>query len=83
MSVYRRDFYETKSISFLIKDGELFEQYNEILEKVKNASIQWKISKNQNKINITEKPTQLFTIKKYQDKLLNLFFYQSFDRFCF
>ena len=40
MSVYRRDFDETKSISFLIKDGELFEQYNEILEKVKNDSIQ-------------------------------------------
>ena len=36
MSAYRRDFDETKYMSFLIKDGELLEKYNEIWEKVKN-----------------------------------------------
>ena len=35
-SAYRRDFDETKYISFLIKDDELFEKYSEILEKVEN-----------------------------------------------
>ena len=35
MSVYRRDFNETKYI-VLIKDDELLEKYNEIWEKVKN-----------------------------------------------
>ena len=30
MSAYRRDFDETKYMSFLIKDNELFEKYNEI-----------------------------------------------------
>ena len=37
MSVYRRDFVETKCISSLIKDHELLEKYNEIWEKVKNS----------------------------------------------
>ena len=37
MSAYRRDFDETKYISFLIKDDELLEKYNEIWEKVKNS----------------------------------------------
>ena len=35
MSAYRRDFDETKKISFLIKDDELLEKYNEIWEKFK------------------------------------------------
>ena len=35
MSVYRRDFDETKYMSFLIKD-KLLEKYNEIWEKVEN-----------------------------------------------
>ena len=34
ISVYRREFDETKC--FLIKDDELLEEYNEILEKVRN-----------------------------------------------
>ena len=34
MSAYRRDFNETKYMSFLTKDDELCEKYNEILEKV-------------------------------------------------
>ena len=33
MSAYRKDFDETKYISFLIKDDELLEKYNEIWEK--------------------------------------------------
>ena len=35
MSAYGRDFDETKYMSFLIKDEELLEKYDEILEKVK------------------------------------------------
>ena len=36
MSAYRRDFDGTKHMSFLIKDGELLEKYNEICDKVSN-----------------------------------------------
>ena len=36
VSVYRKDFDETKYMSFLIKDDELLEAYHEIWEKVKN-----------------------------------------------
>ena len=36
MSAYRKEFDESKYISFLIKDDELLEKYNEIWEKVKN-----------------------------------------------
>ena len=32
----RKDFNETKYISFLIKDDESLEKYNEIWEKIKN-----------------------------------------------
>ena len=38
ISGYRKDFDETKCMSFLIKDDELLEKYNEIWEKV-NKSI--------------------------------------------
>ena len=37
MSAYIKDFDETKYLSFLIKDDELLEKYNEIWEKVKNS----------------------------------------------
>ena len=37
MSAYRKDLDETKYLSFLIKDDELLEKYNEIWEKVKNS----------------------------------------------
>ena len=33
MTSYRKDFDETKYISFLIKDDELLEKYKEICEK--------------------------------------------------
>ena len=36
MSAYRKDFDETKYVSFLIKDDDLLEKYNELWEKVKN-----------------------------------------------
>ena len=36
MTAYRKDFDETKHISFLIKGDELLQTYNEIWEKVKN-----------------------------------------------
>ena len=37
MSTYRRDFDETKYMSFLIKNDELLEKCNEIWERVKNS----------------------------------------------
>ena len=37
MSAYRRDFDETKYMTFLIKDNELLEKYNKIWIKVKNS----------------------------------------------
>ena len=37
MNTYSKDFHETKYISFLMKDYELLEKYNEIWEKVKNS----------------------------------------------
>ena len=37
MSTYRKDYDDTKYISFLIKDDELLKKYNEIWEKVKNS----------------------------------------------
>ena len=37
MSAYRKDFDETKYMSFLIKDNELLKNYNRIWKKVKNT----------------------------------------------
>ena len=37
MSAYRRDSDESKYMSFLIKDDELLEKYDEIWEKLKNS----------------------------------------------
>ena len=36
MSAYRKDFDETKYVSFLIKDDKLLKEYNEIWKKIKN-----------------------------------------------
>ena len=36
ISTFRKDFDETKYMSFLIKDDELLDKYNEIWEKVKS-----------------------------------------------
>ena len=51
MTVYRKDFDETKYISFLIKDNELLEKYNEIWKNLvmlskKNLKVIWYIYKN-------------------------------------
>ena len=37
MSAYRRDFDETKYISFFIKDDKLLEKHNETCDKVSNS----------------------------------------------
>ena len=37
MSAYRKGSDETRYVSFLIKDNELLEKYNEIWEEVKNS----------------------------------------------
>ena len=37
ITAYRKDFDETKFMSFLIKDDELLEKYKEIWEKVKDS----------------------------------------------
>ena len=37
MIVYRRDFDETKYISFLVKNDEFLEKCNKFWEKVKNS----------------------------------------------
>ena len=41
MSAYRRDFDETKQMSFLTKDDKLLEKYNEIWGNVKNSIKKW------------------------------------------
>ena len=80
MTAYRRDFDETKYISFLIKDDE---KHNEIWEKVRN-SIKKEFDSEpvynekylRTKINsYKEKATQIFTVIKYQKKTLSVFFY--------
>ena len=37
MSAYRKDFDETKYMSFLIKDDELLKKFKKIWKKVKNT----------------------------------------------
>ena len=37
MSAYGRDLDETKYMSFLVKDNQLLEKYNEIWEKVSTS----------------------------------------------
>ena len=36
MSAYRREFKETKYLSFLVKDDELLEKYSEIRNRLKS-----------------------------------------------
>ena len=84
MCAYRKDFDETKYMSFLIKDDELLEKYNEIWEKVKNIIkkefdsepvytekyLKAKIKSFNGKIN-----SKIFTTIKHQKESLNLFVY--------
>ena len=68
----------------MIKDDELLEKYNEIWEKVKNSIRKEFDSKpvyNEKYLkakikSYNGKSTQIFTIIKYQEKVLNLFVYQ-------
>ena len=68
-------------MSFLIKDDELLEKYNEIWEKVKNIiknefnseSVYNEKCLKANIKSYNVKSTQIFTIIKYQKKVLNLF----------
>ena len=72
-------------MSFLIKDDELLEKYNEIWEKVKNSLkkdfgsevvYNEKYLKAKIKSYNGKSATQIFTIIKYDNKVLSLFFYQ-------
>ena len=83
-SAYRKDFDETKCMSFMIKDDELLEKYNEILGKFKHIIkkefdkesvynekyLKAKIKSYNGKINT------IFHNIKYQRKVLSLFVYQ-------
>ena len=84
MSAYRKDFDETKCMSFMIKDDELLEKYTEILGKFKHVIkkefdkepvynekyLKAKIKSYNGKINT------IFHNTKYQRKVLSLFVYQ-------
>ena len=86
MTAYRRDFDETKYISFLIKDDEKHNEIWEILIViiVNNNSIKKEFDSEpvynekylRTKINsYKEKATQIFTVIKYQKKTVSVFFY--------
>ena len=69
---------------FLIKDDKLLEKYNEIWEKVKSTirkEFDSKPGYNEKCLkakikSYNGKSTQIFTIIKYHEKVLNLFIYQ-------
>ena len=72
-------------MSFLIKDIELLEKCNEIWEKVSNSikknlkNLKIKIRSYEGKVN-----TNIFTVAKYQKKVLNVYLsIINFDRFYF
>ena len=64
MSAYRRDFDETKYISFLIKDDELLEKYNRIWDKVTNS-----MKKGFNSKSVHNKKYLKTKIKSYEGKI--------------
>ena len=67
MSAYIRDFDETKYISFLIKDNELLEKFNEICEKVKSS-----IKKEFDSEPVYNKKISKTEIKSYNGKINTL-----------
>ena len=82
MSAYRKDFDETKYISFLIKDDELLENYNENWEKVKsslrkifdNKPVHYEKYLKAKQNPITEKSTQIFMLINAKRRFsINLF----------
>ena len=69
MSAYRREFDETKYMSFLIKDEELFEKYNKTWEKVKNS-----LKKDFDSEPVYNKKYLKAKIKSYKGKLNTVFY---------
>ena len=67
-SAYRRDFDETKYVSFLKKDDELLKKYNEIWGKVKNS-----IKKEFNSEPVNNEKYLKAKIKSYNGKITTNF----------
>ena len=92
MSTCRRNFDETKYISFLIEDDELLEKFNEIqvqfqnsnkkvfdsepVSNEKNLKAKIKSYTDFHNNEIQISSIQISTIMKYQKKVLRLFSYQ-------
>ena len=81
MSAYRRDFDETKCISFFIKVDELLEKYNTILDKFSNSMKKGFYSKpvyNEKYLKTKIKSYELKISISFSgdERLLNAFFYQ-------
>ena len=69
MSAYRREFDETKYMSFLMNDEELFEKYNKTWEKVKNS-----LKKDFDSEPVYNKKYLKAKIKSYKGKLNTVFY---------
>ena len=84
MSAYRRDFDETKHMSFLIKNNKLLKKYTEICEKVKSnlkKEFDSELVYNEKYVKakikfLNGKISTNFSKIVYQKKILNLFFDQ-------
>ena len=68
MSAFRKDFDETKYVSFLIKDHKLLEKYNEIWERVGNI-----MKKECNSEPVYNKKYLKAQMKSYNGKTINNF----------
>ena len=83
MCAYRKDFDETKYISFLIKNVELLEKYNEIWETVRNSIKKEFDSEHVHNEKYLKVKTKSYNGKidtsfhnnKYQKKVLRVFVY--------
>ena len=69
MSAYRREFDETKYMSFLMNDEELFEKYNKTWEKVKNS-----LKKDFDSEPVYNKKYLKAKIKSYKGKINTVFY---------
>ena len=69
MSADIREFDETKYMSFLIKDEELFEKYNKTWEKVKNS-----LKKDFDSEPVYNKKYLKAKIKSYKGKINTVFY---------
>ena len=83
MTAYRKNFDETKYMSFLLKNDKLLEKYNEIWNKVNNTIKKGVDSESlynekylRTKKNfMKEKSAQIFMEIKYQKKIFSVFVY--------